>query len=140
MVQHGIEAAIQFTAAWGVWLMAASAVAFFSTLALVPIVLVRLPDDYLLTDRDAGRAPRHPVLRWTWRVLKNLLGAIFVLGGVIMLVTPGQGVLSIVIGLTLLDFPGRKSLERRILGHGRVLRAVNAMRARWNRPPLRTDA
>jgi hypothetical protein len=138
-LQPWIDAAIQFGEDWGLWLAAASAVAFFATLAIVPVILVRLPADYLLIDRHVTYAPQHPLLWWIWHAIKNLIGAMLVLGGLIMLVTPGQGVLSIVIGLMLLDFPGRTRLIRRILGHPRVLRAVNAIRKRWNRPPLQSE-
>lgn len=56
-----------------------------------------------------------------------------------MLVTPGQGVLTILIGLSLLDLPGKRAVERRLIGNPAVLRAVNALRAKAHRPPLRLE-
>jgi hypothetical protein len=44
-----------------------------------------------------------------------------------------------IIGLTLVDFPGKRRLERRLLRHPRVLRAINRLRARFDRPPLDVD-
>jgi hypothetical protein len=135
-----LERLTEFAVAWGWPLAAVSLAMFLASLALVPLVVVRLPRDYLRSHRDAV-APQtgHPLLRGTLRIAKNLLGVVFLLGGVIMLVTPGQGVLSIVAGLMLLDFPGRRWLERRILGQPRVLSAVNSLRQRWGKPPLEVE-
>jgi hypothetical protein len=52
---------------------------------------------------------------------------------------PGQGLLTMIIGLTLLDFPGKREVERRVLKHRRVLAAINGLRARFHRPPLEMD-
>jgi hypothetical protein len=56
--------------------------------------------------------------------------------GLLMLVLPGQGLLTLLAGLLLLDLPGKRRLERRIIGSPRVLGVVNALRKRWKRPPL----
>ena len=53
-----------------------------------------------------------------------------------MLVLPGQGVLTIVIGLLLMEFPGKTRLERWLVGRPSVLEFVNRMRTRRGRPPL----
>jgi hypothetical protein len=63
-----------------------------------------------------------------------LLGAVMALPGI-----PGQGVLTMIIGLTLVDFPGKRSLEERILRRPWVLHAINRLRARFARPPLEFD-
>ena len=57
--------------------------------------------------------------------------------GVLMLVLPGQGVLTILIGLTLLDFPGKRRFVRRLLMRPRVFRVINRLRRRFGRPPLK---
>jgi len=59
-----------------------------------------------------------------------------ILAGIAMLVLPGQGLLSILIGVTLLNFPGKYALERRIVGRPAVSRTLNRIRARARRPPL----
>jgi hypothetical protein len=53
-----------------------------------------------------------------------------------MLLTPGQGILSIVVGLMLLDFPGKLILVRKILTKPRIFRTINRMRTTAKRPPL----
>ncbi len=48
---------------------------------------------------------QHPVFRVIILVFKNFLGGVLVIGGLIMFLTPGQGILTLVIGILLLNFP-----------------------------------
>ena len=119
-------------------LAAVSVVTFVASLLGVPFVLARLPADYFLKGKKKalGVAPSNRPVRMLLAFGKNALGALLVTLGVLMLVLPGQGVLTLLVGLLLLDFPGKQRLERRLIGTPRVLRVVNALRKRWNRPPL----
>ncbi len=47
-----------------------------------------------------------------------------------MLVTPGQGLLTLLIGLLLLNFPGKYRLERWLVRRPGVLRTLNWVRRR----------
>ena len=119
------------------WLAAASVVGFVASLIAIPWILVRLPADYFDT-----RVPRHwmidrhPVLRMIGHIVKNLAGYVFLLAGIAMLVLPGQGILTILIGVSLIDFPGKHRLEARLVAQRMVLQAINAVRHRFGRPPL----
>ena len=120
------------------WLSAASALMFFGSLIAVPWLVVRIPADYFLRQRhyvDRWK-PRHPLLRLAFLVLKNLFGGVLVLAGLAMLVLPGQGILTILVGLIFLDFPGKFPLERWLARQPLVLRALNWIRARAGRKPL----
>jgi hypothetical protein len=112
------------------------------TSALGVVVVVLLPPDHFsrLPDPNAGWR-KHRVLRWSWRVIKNLLGLLVVPLGVLMSLplVPGPGLVFILIGLSLLDFPGKRSLERRLLGVPVVFRFLNEVRQRFHRPPLIID-
>jgi hypothetical protein len=114
-----------------------SVIVFLGTLIAIPFILVRLPEDYfdLRVPRPWMR-DHHPLLRIIGRILKNVVGVLFVLAGLSMLVLPGQGVLTILIGLSLVDFPGKQRLEARIIGQRSVFKAVNSLRARFGRPPF----
>ncbi len=120
------------------WLAAASVVTFLGTLVLVPVVIVRIPSDYFAPGKRRGTrwTERHPVVRATWLIAKNVLGCFFIVVGVAMLVLPGQGLLTILIGMVLIDFPGKYRLERWIVGRGPVLRSVNWLRRRAGKGPL----
>jgi hypothetical protein len=111
---------------------------FVLSIVGVPLVLVRLPADYFSAERRErlSTTRRDGPLGWLFLFAKNALGALFIVLGVAMLVLPGQGLLTLLVALLLLDFPGKYRLERRIIGGPRVLGAINALRARWNKPPL----
>ncbi|REK26766.1 MAG: hypothetical protein DWQ45_24905 [Planctomycetota bacterium] len=122
------------------WILTLSAMTFVGTLVAIPILLVRMPADYFIRRRVGLPAldGLHPVLRWTVRVLKNLLGVFLVLAGLAMSVpaVPGQGLLTILIGITLLDLPGKRKMELAIVRRKRVLRAINWIRAKAGRAAL----
>lgn len=120
---------------WGAGLFAASSLI---SLVAVTAVLVALPVDYFREGAAPAKWPRSPALRWLWRIAKNVLGVALIALGVLMSVpgVPGQGLLTMVIGLILLDFPGKRGIERRIIARPRVLGAINRVRARFHRPPM----
>lgn len=85
--------------------------------------------------RDAF-ANRHPFIRNSWLIFRSILGLVLILLGIVMLVLPGQGILSILAGLLLLHFPGKRRLELWLLRLPGVLRAINGLRSRAKRPPI----
>lgn len=114
-----------------------SLVFFVGSLIAIPFILVRLPADFFDT-----RVPRrwmenhHPVLRVLGHVVKNVVGAIFLFVGFLMLFLPGQGILTMLIGVTMVDFPGKRKLEAKMIGQPAVLAAINSMRMKFGKPPL----
>ncbi len=114
---------------------------FFVTLLVAPMLLVRLPDDYFAHERrhPTPSAHRHIVVRVALSAAKNLLGGGLLAVGVIMLVTPGQGLITMIAGLMLLDYPGKYQLERWIVARPSVLRTINWLRRRAGRRPLKLD-
>src|SRR5690606_3406492 len=95
----------------------------------LPAVIGRIPSEWLVR---AGE-PRPLSVR---RVLRNVLGWALVLAGIAMLVLPGQGVLTIAIGLLLADFPGKRAAMARLLAMPRVQRTINRFRRRAGREPI----
>lgn len=131
---------------WTGWHLMAGTVAFAVASAVVSVfavgaVLTRVPADYFVN--PAARAPsdRHPALKVLVVVGRNLLGyALIALGVVLSLPgVPGQGLLTVLMGVMLIDTPGKHAAERWLVTRRPVLRAVNAMRARAGRPPLVTE-
>ena len=113
----------------------ASVVLFVLGVLGVPFFLARLPADYFSREERPSLGETGPS-RIVLRVAKNGLGVLFVVLGILMLVLPGQGLLTILVGVLLIDIPGKRRLVRRFIAAPRVLRVVNALRRRWNRPPL----
>lgn len=119
------------------------AVTLLASLAVAAYVLVRMPPDYLQSPENAPFWPGRPAWQRTMaRVGKNLLGVLLVATGVVLSLpgVPGQGILTILIGIMLLDIPGKRRVERRIIGNRRVLSSVNRLRARFGRAPLEVGA
>jgi len=121
---------------WGAGLFSVSLVL---SVAAVIFVVLRLPEHYFHIGEQAPFwADRPALLRWLGYFLKNLAGVVLVSLGVVMSLpgVPGQGLLTIFIGLVLLDFPGKKAIERRIAMIPGVLRAMNRLRERFGKKPL----
>ena len=119
-----------------------SVVTFVGSIGVVTFVLVKLPANYFHSSHDREfLTERHPVLRMVGVFLKNLLGLVLVGFGIVMSLpgVPGQGVLTILLGIMLLDFPGKRKLEVKLVGRPKVFRAINGLRARFDRPPLLLD-
>jgi len=117
-----------------------SLLTFLFSLILLPILILAIPEDYFVEKQ------RHPMtwkksgyfFRMTVLILKNLLGVIFFFMGLLMLVLPGQGILTILAGLFLLDFPGKFLLLRWMARKDRVMRSLNWIRRKGNKEPFIT--
>jgi hypothetical protein len=121
------------------WGAAIFLVTFTLSLAAVGVLVVLLPAKFFLDSHDRQFfVDRHPAIRGLAIVVKNLLGIILVLVGLGLSLpgVPGQGLLTVLVGIVLLDFPGKRRVERRIVGRRRVLKTINALRTRFRRPPL----
>lgn len=110
------------------------------SLVIVGVVMVKIPENYFSPDYQHDFLPNSSWLtRWGAVVGKNIAGLILVIAGVVMLVGPGQGILTILIGLILMDIPGKRPLEARLIKRPVILAAVNNFRAKYNKPPLVMD-
>ena len=112
------------------------------SLLLAAAVVVQWPvDQFKTAEPPPFWAHRHPVVRAIGLVAKNLLGYLAVVLGAIMALpgVPGQGLLMILIGLTLLNFPGKRGLERRLIRRPAILHGINRLRRRLGHPELELD-
>lgn len=115
---------------------------FVFNLALVSFILVKLPADHFSKKHgEKFWAGRSPVLRITAVIGKNLLGWMLVALGIVMSLpgVPGQGLLTILLGIMLVDFPGKHRLERKLLHRPAIKNSINKLRARFDKPPLQLD-
>lgn len=122
-----------------IWAMASLSVFFFlASLVFIPWLIIRLPPTYFSsqTRRPMRRASAHPKLSFLLTVIKNLVGGLFILAGLVMLVLPGQGLLTILIGITLTNFPGKYKLEQGLARRRSIFRGMNWIRRKAHRPPL----
>jgi len=117
------------------WLALASVVMIVGSALCALWAVKRLPEDYLI--RDEPTPSRAPGARFR-KVAKNALGVALLIVGLLLLVLPGQGLLTLIAAVSLLDFPGKRQLERRLMSRPKVLHALNRFRQRAGRSPLRS--
>ena len=114
-----------------------SIIMFVGTIVAIPIILNKLPANYFQHDLEhKWMEDYHPIFRNIGLIVKNTVGLIFLLAGMAMLVLPGQGILTMVIGVSLLDFPGKRKLEHKLLTQAMVFQAINSIRAKCSKPPF----
>jgi hypothetical protein len=122
------------------WLSAASIVVFLISPAVAAWLVTKLPADYFAQKRHHPLSSwdDYPTLRLVLLVAKSLLGVVLVLAGLIMLIAPGQGVLTIIVGLMLVEVPGKYRLEQWLATRRRVWRSLNWLRKRAGKPELKS--
>lgn len=120
------------------WLGVVSVLTFIVSLVAIPWVIARLPKDYFIRHRQvvAVRHERNPALAKVIFLLRNFFGTVFLVGGIFMLVLPGQGIISMVIGISLMDFPKKNQLVDFILTLPRVRKLLNWLRHKQKKPPF----
>jgi len=121
----------------GWWITIASLAMLLGALIAIPLVVIQLPADYFVHPRRAASRLRRRSRLWLIAlVAKNLLGLAFLLLGALMLVLPGQGLLTLLLAAALLDFPGKFRLQRWVIARQGVLDSLNWIRRRAGKPPL----
>ena len=76
------------------WFVGISLLSIVATFILLPVLVVRLPTNYFSTEHRLRSRYRHPLVHLLLTGVKNLIGLFFVLTGFMMLVLPGQGLLT----------------------------------------------
>ncbi|MFA5631614.1 MAG: PGPGW domain-containing protein [Porticoccaceae bacterium] len=121
------------------WLGLLSFATFIISLLSLPWLVAKIPADYFC-HQQRNPAPwktARPAFRISALILKNLLGWILLAGGILMLFLPGQGILTMAMGLILMDYPGKYPLERRIVRIPIILKGLNWLRKKHNSAPLK---
>jgi len=118
---------------------ASSILIFIISILGISWFVAQIPEDYfLLSKRKPSKwQERKPILRLVLLFGKNIIGFFLIIGGLLMLVLPGQGLLTIVTGLLLINYPGKYKLEQKLVTIPSVFRALNWIRVKANKPPLK---
>jgi hypothetical protein len=95
----------------------------------LPLIIRRIPHDYLINNQ-------RKVLPLAIVFFKNFLGFVLLVLGILMLILPGQGLLTILVAMILMDFPGKHQLERKILTRPSIFNLINYIRRQSGHPPL----
>ena len=114
-------------------------VSFFDNLGIVSWILVKLPADHFSKSRKTKfwSGPR-PWLHAAKVIGKNIGGVLLVGLGIVLSLpgVPGQGLLTVLLGIMLLDFPGRHRLEQKLLSKPSIVNSINKLRGRFGKKPL----
>ena len=115
-----------------------SVVTFVGSLIAVPWLIGRMRADYFLTHWQTvqARHRRHPALALTVFLARNALGLLLVAAGLAMLFLPGQGLLTVLIGVCVMDFPGKRGLLQRLVRGPKVQGALNWIRRKRGKEPF----
>jgi len=116
-----------------IWVSCSSVGMFVGSLLLVPWLVARAPADYFVREHRERKPGTLPLVL---AALRNVLGAALLLAGLLMLILPGQGMLMVLVALSLMNFPGKRKLVRRIVKQKTVWRALSYLRERAHKPPL----
>ena len=126
-----------YKVAWGLLFAIIGMVASYG---LIVIGMIKIPADYFSPNyvQEIG-SDKHFSVRWAAFIIKNTIGFLLIIAGAVMIFTPGPGVPTILLGLIMMDIPGKRPLEAKLIQRPMVLSAVNDLRAKYNKPPLIMD-
>ena len=108
---------------------------------MMVIIISFLPEDYFKSENrnliSSVQNSRYPLLKLLVLITKNFFGVLLLLSGILMLVLPGQGILTIITGLVFMDYPGKYKFERKLLRQKGVINSINWIRSRLSKPSLK---
>lgn len=112
---------------------AISFVLLAATLFVTPWFLAQLPHDYFsATPQTSPQSLRRSVISF----MRTILGILMILLAFAVMLTPGPGLVLLVFGLALCDFPGKHKLLIKLVSQPSVLSALNWLRGKTNKPPF----
>ena len=108
---------------------------------MMVLIISFLPEDYFKSENrnliSSVQNSRYPLLKLLILIIKNLFGILLLLSGILMLVLPGQGLLTIITGLVFMDYPGKYKFERKLLRQKGVINSINWIRSLLSKPLLK---
>lgn len=110
--------------------------------AAIGIVMVKIPENYFSSHYERDFLPDSPwIVRWGAVILKNIFGVFLICLGIVLSLpgVPGQGILTILLGLIMIDLPGKRPFEAKIIERPAVRAAIDKLRAKYGKPPLVLD-
>ena len=119
------------------WFGSVSLFVFLFSLLSIKWLVALIPEDYFINKKYSKIKTNNQIGWYLILILKNLVGYSLILGGIVMLVLPGQGLFTIIIGLMLSNYPGKYSVEKKFIAIPTILKSINWLRKKSNKPPLK---
>ena len=118
------------------WLALTSLTTFLLSLLLIPLIVCNLSAHCFL---DIG-PKSHKNIFFAYRIalllLRNIGGILLLLAGIAMLFLPGQGILTILISLPLLSFPGKQKTFHYLIHKPAIQRSLDWIRTKSGTRPF----
>ena len=138
-MENFIESITEFISSYKVyilWLATISLFVFIFSLLSIKWLVALIPTNYFIKKKKVKSKRKYSFIWFLSIIVKNLIGYTLILGGILMLVLPGQGLFTILMGLILSNYPGKYSIERKFISMPSVLKTVNWLRKKSDKPPL----
>ncbi len=108
---------------------------FLLSIILIPWYIGRLPPDFFHILQTQGID--HQNKRTTLGLLlQNCIGVLLIIAGFIMLFMPGQGILTILIGMLCMSFPGKLRLILYLVNRPSIRTSLNWTRKKMKQKPF----
>jgi|GEM_PF-5060174 len=111
------------------YFLVGSVLLFLFSSASIFLFFVYIPSDYLRI------RPKNKPLGFI-KAIKNVFGYLLILVGIILLVLPGQGLITILMGLILIDHHHKDVWISKFWKSPIVFSKINAWRKLFSKPPL----
>jgi len=138
-LENFIESITEFVSNYKIyilWLATISLFVFIFSLVSIKWLVALIPTDYFVK-KNISKSKKSYSLLWLMSIIvKNIIGYTLILGGILMLVLPGQGLFTILMGLILSNYPGKYTIEKRIISIPSILKTINWLRKKSNKPRL----
>ena len=138
-MENFIESITEFISSYKVyilWLATISLFVFIFSLLSIKWLVALIPTNYFIKKKKVKSKRKYSFIWFLSIIVKNLIGYTLILGGILMLVLPGQGLFTILMGLILSNYPGKYSIERKFISMPSILKTVNWLRKKSDKPPL----
>ena len=104
------------------------------------LFIIAIPSDYFINKKRVSTLKNRSILLWIiYIAFKNIIGYIFIIMGLAALVLPGQGILMILVGLMMSDYPKKFDLEKKIITIKAVRKGINWIRIKSNVDKIKLD-
>ena len=118
------------------WLSLLSFLIFIFSLVSIKWLVALIPSDYFVYKKDSKFKSKYPLTWLISMIIKNMIGYLLIIGGILMLVLPGQGLFTILIGLMMSNYPGKYYIEKKIIAIPSILKTINWLRKQSDKEPI----
>ena len=121
------------------WFGSISLFIFLFSILSIKWLVGLIPEDHFTNKKVSKLKSNNPIFWYALAIIKNIIGYSLILGGILMLVLPGQGLFTIIIGLMLSNYPGKFEIERKLIAIPTILKSINWLRRKSNKPILKVN-